>query len=81
MPKVMWWVIVNNPGVVALRYVIICPNRNIQGFEMTSLIARIDQALIELPAVRSGTEPYLHRMSELGWAGGEIYWICCGPLW
>lgn len=36
-----------------------------------SLIARIDQAFLDLPAIRLGTEPYLRRLAERGWSGGE----------
>jgi len=36
-----------------------------------SLIARIDQAFADLPGIRPGMEPYLRRLAERGWAGGE----------
>jgi hypothetical protein len=36
------------------------------------LIARIDQALIDLPGIRLGTEPYLSRFAELGWTNAEL---------
>lgn len=37
-----------------------------------SLLARIDQALVDLPEIRPGAEPYLHRLAERGWSGGEL---------
>ena len=36
-----------------------------------SLIARIDQAFADLPGIRPGMEPYLRRLAERGWPGGE----------
>lgn len=36
-----------------------------------SLIARIDQAFAGLPQVRPGAGPYLRRLAERGWSGGE----------
>jgi hypothetical protein len=36
-----------------------------------SLIARIDQAFADLPEIRPGMEPYLRRLAERGWPGGE----------
>ena len=35
-----------------------------------SVIARIDQAFIDLPEVRPGIEPYLRRLAEHGWSEG-----------
>lgn len=37
-----------------------------------SLIARIDQAFADLPGIRPGAEPYLHRLAERGWPGDEL---------
>jgi hypothetical protein len=34
-------------------------------------MARIDQAFVDLSEVRPGTEPYLRRLAENGWAGRE----------
>ena len=36
-----------------------------------SLIARIDQAFVDLPGIRPGTGLYLRRLAERGWSGGE----------
>ena len=36
-----------------------------------SLIARIDQAFADLSGIRPGMEPYLRRLAERGWSGGE----------
>jgi hypothetical protein len=41
------------------------------GHTARSLIARIDQAFLDLPEVRPGTGPYLRRLAEHGWSGGE----------
>jgi hypothetical protein len=37
-----------------------------------SLIARIDQAFLDVPEIRPGAEPYLRRLAEHGWSGGEL---------
>jgi hypothetical protein len=34
------------------------------------VIARIDQAFVDLPEVRPGIEPYLRRLAECGWPEG-----------
>jgi hypothetical protein len=36
------------------------------------LIARIDQALVALPEIRSGVQPYLRGLNECGWSEGEL---------
>jgi hypothetical protein len=41
-----------------------------QGQVAGSVIARIDQAFIDLPEVRPGIEPYLRRLAECGWSEG-----------
>jgi hypothetical protein len=35
-----------------------------------SLIARIDQAFVDLPEIRPGTDPYMRALAERGWSGG-----------
>jgi hypothetical protein len=35
-----------------------------------SLIARIDQAFVDLPEIRPGTDPYIRALAERGWSGG-----------
>jgi hypothetical protein len=45
--------------------------RGAHGRADRSLIARIDQAFVDLPEIRPGTEPYLRRLAERGWSGGE----------
>ncbi len=35
-----------------------------------SLIARIDQAFVDLPEIRPGADAYLHRLAERGWPDG-----------
>jgi len=43
-----------------------------------SVIARIDQAFIDLPEVRPGIEPYLRRLAEYGWCEGVPPRRYCG---